>query len=160
MPGSVSVSYLDTGFGQHASHLPCKGCRFLIEKGKCANSSNIRLYYQRDRSVDRPHESQLLVGQRVAIVKTKRLVRRYVRGHLQQWQIGPGVVCASAYCLPMNVPFTLMLSSTTMLAPLSGPSSRTMWILFTCVPGVMARTVCAGLVGSKRRRFHPVAGDG
>src|SRR6266576_7093922 len=75
-------------------------------------------------------------------------------------KLTPELCDASAYCLPMNVPFTLMLSSTTMLAPASGPSSRTMWILFTLVPGVMAGTVCAALVGSKRRRFHPVAGDG
>jgi hypothetical protein len=32
-PGSACVSYLDTRFGQHASLLPCKGCR-LHRRGK------------------------------------------------------------------------------------------------------------------------------
>jgi hypothetical protein len=38
----------------------------------------------------------------------------------------PVQVRSSAYCLPMTVPLILMLSSSTTLEPVSGPSSRTM----------------------------------
>jgi len=38
---------------------------------------------------------------------------------------GPESLYATAYCLPTSVPFMSMLSSTTRLAPDSGPPSRT-----------------------------------
>jgi hypothetical protein len=66
----------------------------------------------------------------------------------------------SVYCWPMIFPLMSMLSSTTMLEPASGPPSWTRWMLFTLLPAGMAGTVCAGLAGSKRKRFHPATGAG